>query len=160
QVKQELMIGCAFNYQFLIPPGANNHQVLSRERFTQDVVVYGLVPHMHLRGKSFRFTAIYPDKRREVLLDVPRYDFNWQNVYLLAEPKLLRDTTELECVAHFDNSGDNLANPNPQQAVRWGDQTWEEMMVGSYYFTRAEQNLTLGPPRVKKIGDGRFEALF
>jgi len=91
-----------------------------------------LTPHMHLRGKSFRYEAEQPDGTREVLLDIPRYDFNWQLRYRLAEPKLLPKGTKLECTAHFDNSAENLANPDPTQAVRWGDQTWEEMMIGYF----------------------------
>jgi hypothetical protein len=93
---------------------------------------------MHYRGKSFRFTARYPDGRLEVLLDVPRYDFNWQNVYQLAEPKRLPQGTEVQLVAHYDNSENNLLNPDPTKFVMWGDQTWEEMMVGTLTLTKAE----------------------
>jgi hypothetical protein len=87
-------------------------------------------PHMHLRGSAFRYEAAYPDGRREILLDVPKYDFNWQIRYLLAEPKLLPKGTTMHCTAYFDNSSNNLANPDPTETVRWGDQTWEEMMIG------------------------------
>ena len=66
------------------------------------------MPHMHLRGKAFRFTVTYPDGREEILLDVPKYDFNWQNTYSLAEPKLLPAGTIMKCDAYFDNSEDNL----------------------------------------------------
>ncbi|MGD9646909.1 MAG: hypothetical protein AB7U73_14445, partial [Pirellulales bacterium] len=72
------------------------------------------------------------DGTREILLDVPRYDFNWQLRYELAEPKRLPAGTVLECTAHFDNSADNVSNPNPDEVVRWGPQTWEEMMIGFY----------------------------
>jgi hypothetical protein len=87
---------------------------------------------MHLRGKSFRYVARYPDGRREVLLDVPRYDFNWQIQYELAEPKLMPKGTVLECTAHYDNSAANPANPNPKALVTPGEQTWHEMMIGWY----------------------------
>ena len=87
---------------------------------------------MHMRGKSFRYVLIYPgsEKKWEVLLDVPRFDFNWQNAYVLAQPKLIPKGSVLHCTAYFDNSSENLANPDPEQTVRWGDQTWEEMMIG------------------------------
>ena len=92
-----------------------------------------MTPHMHMRGKSFRYEATYPDGRREVLLDVPKYDFNWQLRYDLAQPKFLPRGTHLLCVAHFDNSEENLNNPDPKRDVGWGEQTWDEMMIG--YFT-------------------------
>ena len=92
-----------------------------------------MTPHMHMRGKAFRYEANIPDGRREILLDVPKYDFNWQIRYDLAEPKLLPRGTELLCTAHFDNSESNLSNPDPTRNVGWGEQTWDEMMIG--YFT-------------------------
>jgi hypothetical protein len=98
-----------------------------------------MMPHMHLRGKSFRYEAIYPDGNREVLLDVPGYDFNWQLRYELEEPKFLPKGTKLFCTAHFDNSENNLANPDPTKRVRWGDQTWEEMMIGWYTTREVEE---------------------
>ena len=85
---------------------------------------------MHVRGKDFRFTAKTPDGRSEILLDVPAYDFNWQSTYTLAEPKHLPKGTRIDCLAHYDNSADNPHNPDPKQAVRWGDQTDEEMLIG------------------------------
>ncbi len=88
------------------------------------------MPHMHLRGKSFRYEACYPSGSSEILLDVPRYDFNWQTAYRLAQPKPLPAGTRVHCIAHFDNSEENLANPDPEKTVRWGDQTWDEMMIG------------------------------
>ena len=91
-----------------------------------------LTPHMHLRGKSFKFEVQYPDGTKEVLLDVPNYDFNWQLRYILAEPKLMPRGTRMICTATFDNSEDNLANPDPTATVTYGDQTWEEMMFGFY----------------------------
>ena len=83
-----------------------------------------------VHGKDFLVEALYPDGKREVLLSVPRYDFNWQSVYRLAEPKQLPQGTRLHCVAHFDNSAKNPNNPDPTEEVHWGDQTWEEMMIG------------------------------
>ncbi len=124
--------GGAFNFSFQIPPGDGNYRVESKAEFSKDVELLSLMPHMHLRGKDFQYTAVYPDGRREVLLSVPKYDFNWQHRYRFAQPPRLPKGTILECVAHFDNSADNPANPDPNKTVRWGDQTWEEMMIGWY----------------------------
>ena len=88
---------------------------------------------MHLRGKSFRYDAVYPDGAREVLLEVPSFDFSWQLRYIFDEPKLFPRGTKLYCTAHFDNSADNIANPDPTKAVTWGEQTWDEMMQGAFY---------------------------
>ena len=131
-VKHEVLTQQAVNDGFRIPAGASNHRVVSSYLFKQDAELLSLFPHMHLRGKSFQYTAIYPDKSRDILLDVPKYDFNWQIGCQLAEPKQIPAGTRIECVAHFDNSLDNLANPDPTKAVQWGDQTWEEMMIGYF----------------------------
>jgi hypothetical protein len=96
----------------------------------QDFVMTSLTPHMHVRGKDMTYTATYPDGTSEVLLAVPRYDFNFQITYELAKPKTIPAGTKIEVVAHFDNSTGNKANPDPTKDVKWGDQTWEEMMIG------------------------------
>jgi peroxiredoxin len=159
-VKKEVLSGTSLNTKFAIPPGDADYPVEASYHFSQDTVLYSLVPHMHFRGKSFRFVAKYPDQSEEVLLDVPRYDFNWQNTYVLAEPKLMPDGTELVCTAHFDNSADNPVNPDPTQTVHWGEQTWEEMDIGSFSAALPEQNLTLGPPQVHQLSSGDYEVMF
>jgi peroxiredoxin len=159
-VKAELRTGVVMNFKFNIPPGATDHRVEAEHRFGQDTYVYSLLPHMHLRGKSFRFDAIYPDGRQETLLDVPRYDFNWQNSYVLAQPKLMPEGTVIHGTATFDNSAENLVNPDPKAAVHWGDQTWEEMMVGTFETTRADQDLTLGAPQVTHSGGDDYRVEF
>ena len=113
-----------------IPPGAENHPVTARYRFRKDSLLLSMFPHMHLRGKAFKYEAKYPDGKTEILLDVPNYDFNWQNGYRLVSPKLMPKGTTVTATAHFDNSTKNIANPDPTKTVRWGDQTWEEMMIG------------------------------
>jgi hypothetical protein len=85
---------------------------------------------MHLRGKAYKIEAIFPDGRRDVLIDVPRYDFNWQTTYFLKEALALPKGTKLECTGWFDNSANNPANPDPTKTIYWGDQSWEEMNVG------------------------------
>jgi hypothetical protein len=99
--------------------------------------VLAFLPHMHLRGKSALYEAVSPDGRRQVLLDVPKYDFNWQLYYRLAEPVTLAPGSRIEFTGHFDNSKDNPANPDPAKTVRWGPQTSDEMLLGyvEYYLT-------------------------
>jgi hypothetical protein len=90
---------------------------------------------MHLRGKDMTYTAIYPDGRREIVLRVPQFDFGWQTDYWLAKPLRLPKGSTLHVAAHFDNTAANRANPDPTATVRWGDQTWEEMMIGFFTYT-------------------------
>lgn len=132
QPERDVLTVGIMNPRFQIPAGAKQHQVVSEETFSKDIELLSLMPHMHLRGSKFRYTAKYPDGSSEVLLNVPNYDFNWQHRYLFRKPFPLPAGTTLECVAHYDNSAENPANPNPNQAVYWGDQTWEEMMIGWY----------------------------
>ncbi|HJT76818.1 MAG TPA: cytochrome c, partial [Gemmataceae bacterium] len=115
---------------FALPPGDADHKVTSRSTFREDALLLSFFPHMHLRGKSFAYRAVYPDGRAEVLLSVPRYDFNWQTNYELAEPLKLPAGTRIECTAHYDNSAGNPNNPDPKRTVGWGEQTWDEMMIG------------------------------
>jgi mono/diheme cytochrome c family protein len=118
------------NPQFAIPAGDPNYLVESEWVAPRDTLLLSFMPHMHLRGKDFEYRAEYPDGRKEILLSVPHYDFAWQTSYRLAEPVLLPKGTKLHCIAHFDNSSANPANPDPKKEVTWGDQTWEEMMIG------------------------------
>ncbi|HEY4307851.1 MAG TPA: redoxin domain-containing protein [Pirellulales bacterium] len=120
------------NITFRIPPNDPNYEVKSEYLFQRDANLLFLWPHMHLRGKSFQFEAAYPDGRREVLLDIPNYDFNWQLRYVYDEPKLMPRGTRLHCTAHFDNSAENLSNPDPTRAVTASEQTWDEMMQGNF----------------------------
>ncbi|MEX0676953.1 MAG: redoxin domain-containing protein [Pirellulales bacterium] len=135
EVEQEVESGFAINFAFVIPPGVADHKVTSKHHFDEDRLLLGLTPHMHMRGKSFRYELRYPDGRREVLLDVPRWDFNWQIDYLLAEPKLVPKGSDLYCEAHYNNSPESPTNPDPTKWVRFGEQTWDEMMIG--WFTTA-----------------------
>lgn len=130
KITQRVVTTNAMNALFEIPAGDDNFAVKSTKKIREDSLLLSMFPHMHLRGKSFHYEAIMPDGTREVLLDVPRYDFNWQYSYLLSKPLLLPKGSKMACVAHFDNSDENPANPDATNAVRWGDQTWEEMMIG------------------------------
>jgi mono/diheme cytochrome c family protein len=133
--QHELRTGMIANAQFVIPPGEANQQVEAEATFTEDIKVWTMHPHMHLRGKDMQFRAEYPDGQSEVLLNVPRFDFGWQSDFWLAQPISLPKGSKLHVTAHFDNSRTNANNPDPTATVRWGDQTWEEMMIGYFTYT-------------------------
>ncbi len=141
-----------------------------------DVLMLSLSPHMHLRGQSFRYDMTWPNGKTETLLDVPHYDFNWQTAYRLSEPMIVPAGSKLTAFASFDNSTKNLANPDPSATVKWGDQSWEEMLIG-YCDIAVDRSLTgagkvqvnsareevaraLAAPlfkRLDKNGDGKIE---
>jgi hypothetical protein len=125
--KQEVRSGSFTNAFFVIPPRASNHRVDSAIEFNQDADILAVFPHTHLRGKSWEYRLVYPDGRKEVVLSVPKYDFNWQTYYEYSTPIHVPGGSRLEATAHYDNSAANRANPDPNVEVRWGDQTWEEM---------------------------------
>ncbi len=142
KVKKEVAVQNAGNFTFKIPAGDPNYRVESEFTFRQKAMLLSVSPHMHVRGKDFRYDVIFPDGRKETILNVPRYDFGWQTTYMLEEPMVLPRGTKLHCVAHFDNSADNRANPDPTKEVTWGEQTWEEMMFGWFEMSLADQDLT------------------
>jgi peroxiredoxin len=133
----ELKIGAAVNLDFEIPPGAPEHEAEAVHRLGRDVVVYRLTPHMHYRGRRMAIEAEHPDGRRELLLSVPRYNFNWQHQYVLAEPLRLARGTRIVARAAFDNSADNPANPDPEVLVTWGEQSFDEMLIGYFLYRDA-----------------------
>lgn len=139
EVTHEVRAEKAINILFQIPPQVSDYQAQSTYTFTRDAQLLSLIPHMHLRGRAFRYEAEYPDGRREVLLDVPRYDFNWQLEYVLAEPKAIPAGTRLWCTARFDNSADNPSNPDSSQWVTFGEQTWQEMLIGFFVIAEDRQ---------------------
>ena len=124
--------GMAINPRFVIPAGEAAAEVKATVTLQRDTMLTTLTPHMHVRGKDMTYIAHYADGKDEILLSVPKYDFNWQLTYELAQPKRLAKGTKIEVIAHFDNSTGNKFNPDPTKDVRWGDQTWEEMMIGFY----------------------------
>jgi thiol-disulfide isomerase/thioredoxin len=133
--KQEVRVMPLFTPTLMIPPGADNHEVSATEKLPFNAKIIGFLPHMHLRGKAFRYEVIDSDGKKEVLLDIPRYDFNWQLLYKYAEPRGIPRGSTLKATGWFDNSAKNPANPDPTKTVRWGLQTYEEMMLGyvEYY---------------------------
>ncbi len=128
------------NITFVIPPNHPNYEVTARKVMDKDTYLTQLYPHMHVRGKSVHYKIIFPDGREEIVLNVPKYDFNWQTSYRLAEPKFMPKGSTLMVIAHFDNSKGNRYNPDPESEVRWGDQTWEEMLIGYYSTTDAPRS--------------------
>ena len=117
------------NFFFRIPPGAPNHEVKRCYTFESDKLLLSFTAHMHYRGKDITYVMTRPDGRSETLLAVPRYDFDWQLVYRLKEPVFVEKGSLLTVTAHYDNSPNNRANPDPGQAIRWGDKSEEEMMT-------------------------------
>ena len=124
-----LTLGAVTN-QLAIPPNDPNYEVHSQVTFEQDAQLVWLQPHMHLRGKDFEYRLVYPSGVTDTALKVPNYSFSWQLGYDEARPITVPKGTRMECTAHFDNSPNNPANPNPNVEVKWGDQSWEEMMIG------------------------------
>jgi hypothetical protein len=133
--KREVRTGMILNPLFAIPPGAGNHEIQAEATFTEDVNVWSMHPHMHLRGKDMTYTVTYPDGRSEIVLRVPKFDFGWQTDYWLAKPLMMPKGSKLLVSAHYDNSTANRHNPDATATVRWGDQTWEEMMIGFFTYT-------------------------
>ena len=128
--KYEVLTLPVSNPSFKIPAGADNYKVEQTFKFRRDALLLGFMPHMHLRGKDFLYETIYPDGKKETLLSIPHYNFNWQAGYRLAEPLNMAKDVKVHMVAHFDNSTNNPNNPDAAKTVTWGDQTWEEMMIG------------------------------
>ena len=128
--KERVFTANAMNTKFVIPPGEANHKVEAQITLQEEARLVDLMPHMHLRGKDFVYKLVYPTGETETVLNVPRFDFNWQLFYYLDQPKVLPAGTRIECTAHFDNSPNHPGNPDPGAEVRWGDQSWEEMMIG------------------------------
>ena len=147
--KQELRSNVLIDYRFKIPAGAGEHVTSKSRKFDKDTLLYTMNPHMHLRGKWMRYSVVYPDGTKEVLLNVPNYRFDWQRNYELAEPKRLPKGTEITVEAAWDNSALNLNNPDPTKDIRWGDQTFDEMFFASYRYTYPGAELPPG-----RIADG------
>jgi hypothetical protein len=132
----------ASTHKFAIPPGAPNYQVESDFEFGTDTKIVQLMPHMHLRGKDFEYKAVYPTGESQVLLKVPHYSFSWQLVYYPEADITVPKGTKLHCTAHYDNSANNPFNPDPTKEVKYGDQSWDEMMFG-FFDVAFDKNMEL-----------------
>lgn len=129
-VQKELVNLWVMNAEFQIPAGDPNYEARSTYTFAQDAHVLGLAPHMHYRGKDFAYTATFPDGTSKELLKVSKYDFNWQTNYEFKDALAVPKGTRIDCVAHWDNSANNPANPDPTKDVTFGPQSYDEMMIG------------------------------
>jgi len=129
-----------------IPPYADDWTVVSVHAITEPVTLHGLTPHLHLRGKSMKYTLIYPDGREEILLNVPKYDFNWQVYYELETPKHIPAGSKVIVTTLFDNSSKNRYNPAPQNTVYWSDQSWDEMYAPQVRITLDDRDLRRNAP--------------
>jgi Copper type II ascorbate-dependent monooxygenase, C-terminal domain len=132
--KYRAFSGSAIQFKFAIPPNDSNYEVKANYTFKEDVTLLDLTPHMHLRGKAFKYVLTYPDGRSEELLKVPKYDFNWQLSYILSEPRKVPAGSKMDVTAWYDNSPNNKYNPDPTETVKWGDQTFQEMMIGFFNY--------------------------
>ena len=130
EINQVAQGGVCGTVGFKIPAGAEDHVVKAKLKLRRDTLLTGMMPHTHVRGTAFRYEIDYPDGTHEILLDVPNFDFNWQLWYNFNEPKLLPKGSVMRTTAHYDNSENNVYNPDPTTDVTYGDQTWEEMMFG------------------------------
>jgi thiol-disulfide isomerase/thioredoxin len=136
QVTEEVFTVMAINQNFEIPPHAGNYAVAGgTSQFPKNGRMLAMAPHMHVRGKAFEVSGRKGDEVVP-LLDVPRYDFNWQHVYIFEEPLGLDQFDRIEFVARYDNSAENPVNPDPSSPVHWGDQTWEEMAIAFFEVVR------------------------
>ncbi len=154
ELQREIETTLAGSFTFSIPAGAANHREESTWYVEDDIKVVSMFPHMHLRGKAMKFTAVYPDGQRETLLSVPKYDFDWQLFYYPEEVISLPAGTKVELEAHYDNSAGNPYNPNPTRAVGFGLGTNDEMMFGLveyYYDDGAERKELTAKERMTQI---------
>jgi mono/diheme cytochrome c family protein len=143
RVRQRLRGAVIQDPALAIPPGEPHHRLEAGHTFEQDVLVGGFFGHMHVRGKDFIFSATHPDGRRETLVEVPSYSFDWQMSYELREPRRFAAGTRIDCVAHFDNSRFNPYNPDPTRTVRFGLQTTQEMLYSFVFYVLADEDLDL-----------------
>lgn len=125
-----------------IPPHADNWEITGEVEIKHAITLYAFAPHMHLRGKDIKYTLIWPDGRKQVLLDVPKFDFNWQLHYELKEPLKIPVGSRIVATAHYDNSIKNPYNPAPHKEVFWSEQSWDEMFIPWFEYTVDSQDLT------------------
>jgi hypothetical protein len=131
----EVRFASLINGGLHIPAGASDYRVDAEMTINQDVTLWSMLPHTHVRGTRWTYEAIYPDGRTETILSVPTYDFNWQTDYVFKQPLKLPKGTKIHATAWYDNSSRNKSNPDPTKDVWWGDQTWEEMMFTGLTFS-------------------------
>ena len=132
---RKLQTLAAFDLFFGIPPGASDHTTTASARFTKSSLLYEVSPHQHLRGKWFKYELQLPNGTRKLLINIPRYVFSWQRLYRFAEPIAVPAGSRIYCTGAWDNSPQNLDNPDPSSLVTFGEQTFNEMFIGYYNFS-------------------------
>jgi len=142
-----LLTAQLINGSLHLTPRAADQPVDAEMTINREIMLYSLIPHTHVRGTKWLYEAVYPDGRREVILSVPKYDFNWQHEYVFREPLKLPAGTKIQAKAWYDNSAANKSNPDPSKDVYWGDQTWEEMMYTSMTFSLVPAPLPIAANR-------------
>jgi hypothetical protein len=130
--RRRVVMLAAANVRFRIPAGDPDYVLKASVTLHSEATLISLLPHMHLRGKAFEFRVVFPDGRTETLLRVPNYSYHWQLSYYLAKPMVLPAGTRIECTAHYDNSAANPLNPDPTKTLKFGPQSWDEMMIGYF----------------------------
>jgi len=135
--EEEIFASQFINGQFTLPAGAKDVAVPAEIGAGQAIKVYGLLPHTHLRGTRWQYKLVKPDGSSEIILDVPRYDFNWQTLYFFNKPLEMEPGSKITSMAWYDNSASNKSNPDPTKDVHWGDQTWEEMQYTAFMYSIA-----------------------
>lgn len=154
-IVKEKRLGVVGNEEFRIPAGAANHEVKGMMTVQEDSTIQEIMPHMHLRGKDMKIWAEFPDGKKQDLLFVPKYDFNWQVFYKFSEPLQAPKGTKLFCVAHYDNSKNNAKNPDPNKEVTFGLPTTAEMMFGFFLYTKNDEKLNARDPGMMAGGGGQ-----
>ena len=144
---EEIRAAAFYNGQFVIPAGASDIQVPAEIGFRDTVRVWALFPHTHVRGTRWEYRVTQPGAEPNMVLTVPRYDFNWQTYYQFAKPLEILPGGKIESLAWYDNSASNRSNPDATKDVRWGDQTWEEMQYTGFLYTINSRRRTPTPPR-------------
>ncbi len=162
--RQEVKVAGIVNARLSIPPGADNHREEATLRLPFDVEILGFMPHMHLRGKACRYEVGTDEANARMLLDIPRYDFNWQLVYRPTEPIALSQGQTMRFTAWYDNSKNNPANPDPTKTVRWGNQTFDEMHLGYIEYVQpgmapGESDNLRRAALGNRLGDAVFESV-
>ncbi len=132
---EEILVSAFYNGALKVPAGAKDVAVLAELEAAQPVRIWGLLPHTHLRGTRWQYKLEKPDGTSMVILDVPRYDFNWQTYYLFAAPLDMPAGSRIVSTAWYDNSASNRHNPDATKDVTWGDQTWEEMQYTGFLYS-------------------------
>ncbi len=138
---EEMRMGAYINGAFTLPAGQKNIAVTADLEPTEPIKIWGLLPHTHLRGTRWKYTLEKPDGTSQLVLDVPRYDFNWQTYYFFKNPIDIPAGGKLVSTAWYDNSATNKHNPDASKDVKWGDQTWEEMQYTGYMYTVPSRRL-------------------